>query len=124
MRSIIPYSIELGRLFHPEYPRSGPIGAFQIQGPCGSRLRIISSNDYGWEHVSVSLERRLPNWTEMCFVKNIFWEDEERVIQYHPPKSEYVNNCKYCLHLWKPIGVELPYPPAMLVGIASLGVLK
>ena len=23
----------------------------------------------------------------------------------------------YCLHMWKPIGVEIPTPPSILVGI-------
>ena len=33
-----------------------------------------------------------PTWEEMCFIKNIFWEEEESAMQLHPPKSDYVNN--------------------------------
>jgi len=52
----------------------------------------------------------------MDLVKGFFWEDDEVVIQYHPAKSEHVNYHPYCLHMWKPQGVELPKPPAILVG--------
>lgn len=79
-------------------------------------LQVIASDGEGWEHVSVSLNNRTPNWREMCFIKSLFWEDEDCVVQYHPPKSEYVNNHDYCLHLWKPIGKEIPMPPSILVG--------
>ncbi len=71
--------------------------------------------DLFWEHVSVSLKQRCPTWDEMCFVKDLFWADDEVVIQYHPAKSNYVNDFKTCLHLWKPIGVELPTPEVKLI---------
>ena len=58
------------------------------------------------EHVSVSLRRRCPTWDEMCMVKDIFWADEECVVQFHPPKSKYVNFHPYCLHLWRKVGWE------------------
>ena len=38
-------------------------------------------------------------------------------VQYHPPKSEYVNNHKYCLHLWRPISGDIIYPHKSLVGV-------
>ena len=53
------------------------------------------------EHVSVSLRRRCPTWDEMNIIKDIFWDDEECVIQFHPPKSKYVNAFPYCLHMWR-----------------------
>lgn len=52
-----------------------------------------------WEHVSVSHPNRCPNWPEMCFVKNLFWEEDETVIQFHPAKSNYVNMHPNCLHM-------------------------
>ena len=52
----------------------------------------------------------------MNFAKGLFWEPDEVVIQYHPARSDYVNFHQYCLHMWKPQGVELPTPPAILVG--------
>jgi hypothetical protein len=80
---------------------------------------IISSgrdSEYSWEHVSVSGQKRTPNWQEMCFVKDLFWGDEECVMQLHPPKSQYVNLHPHCLHLWKPMRVHIPVPKSILVG--------
>ena len=71
---------------------------------------VVWSNGGGWEHVSVSFPNRCPTWEEMCIVKEMFWRDEETVVQYHPKKSEYVNLHPYCLHLWKKIGVEYELP--------------
>lgn len=56
-----------------------------------------------------------PTWAEMCEIKHMFFEDEEVVVQYHPPKSEYVNNHPYCLHLWRPTSQEMPRPPKIFV---------
>jgi hypothetical protein len=52
----------------------------------------------------------------MCWVKNLFWEEHEMCVQYHPPKSEYVNCHPHVLHLWKPINMTIPLPPSLLVG--------
>jgi hypothetical protein len=78
--------------------------------------RVIASDGQGWEHVSVSLPNRCPNWREMCFVKDVFWDAEDLMMQYHPAKSEYVNLHDNCLYLWRPAGVEIPTPPKELVG--------
>lgn len=66
-----------------------------------------------WEHVSVHIveygKQRTPTWAEMCAVKDIFWDAEECAVQYHPPKSEYVNIHPHVLHLWKSKnGMETP----------------
>jgi hypothetical protein len=53
----------------------------------------------------------------MCFVKSLFWDDEESVMQLHPPKSQWVNNHPYCLHLWKQDSVEIPLPLQIMVGV-------
>lgn len=83
----------------------------------GRSFRVIASNGGGWDHVSVSRPNRCPMWEEMCAIKDMFFYPEERVVQYHPPHSEYVNLHPYCLHLWKPNdGAELPYPPQNYVG--------
>lgn len=75
-----------------------------------------------WEHVSVSImgEDRCPTWEEMCFIKDIFWNKDEVVIQYHPAEAEYIRAHPYALHLWKPIGIDLPTPPPEMVGPLSL----
>lgn len=66
-----------------------------------------------WEHVSVSTLRRNPNWQEMCWVKDLFWRDDELVAQFHPPKSDHINIHPYCLHLWRHPDMRLP--PRLLV---------
>lgn len=103
----------------------GANGVFQIPFE-GVRLGVVASDGTGWneselsgiawEHVSVSLTARCPTWSEMCFIKSIFWRDDETVLQFHVPKTDHVNYHQYCLHLWKPVGVEIPRPPAICVG--------
>ncbi len=85
----------------------------------GKGFFVVASNGGGWEHISVTLSskraHRCPTWEEMCAIKKIFFEDEEVVVQYHPKKSEYVNNHEYCLHLWRPTTAEMPTPPVIMV---------
>jgi hypothetical protein len=112
-----------------------PCGLFlAVPGPCGEKLGIVVSDGLpcglpadGWEHVSVSLSRvgkaRVPNWEEMCWVKNLFWDPEDCVVQFHPPKSEHVNNYRV-LHLWRSLKAEFPRPPGWMIGIKALGYLE
>ena len=79
-------------------------------------VAIVASWGGGWEHVSVSLKKRCPTWDEMCLVKDLFWAEDECVVQFHPPKAEYVNCHPYCLHLWKRVGAEYELPPSIFVG--------
>jgi len=85
-------------------------GAFRVPFE-GRFLYVIGSHGGGWNHVSVSLETRNPNWREMCFIKDLFFDAEDCVVQYHPPKSKYKNLHPFCLHLWQPQDVEIPLPP-------------
>ena len=133
MRKEIPPRLEAARATHGDFSTpagSGFNGLFRIaRGPCGAPLRIIASEaslkgSQGWEHVSVSAPNRCPNWTEMCFVKDLFWDDEECVVQFHPPRSEYVNNHPYVLHLWRNVDFEFRTPPAIMVGVKNEGVLN
>jgi hypothetical protein len=96
----------------------GTTGAFQIRDNNGTSYYILSSTGEGWEHVSVSLvtKKRCPSWEEMCFVKDLFWEKGETVVQYHPAEEDYVNCHPYTLHLWKPLKAELPKPDPLLIG--------
>ncbi len=86
-----------------------------------TKATIIWSWGDGWEHVSVCpLNGSMPTWDDMCLIKDMFWKDEECVVQYHPPKSEYVNNMPNCLHLWKPLFEEMPMPPSILTGLKGV----
>lgn len=113
-------NIDRYRIQPPQFPRTengDNTGCFLMTRKSGDLRIIASSGDDSmpWEHVSVSLEKRCPTWKEMCIVKRLFWGDDEMVVQYHPPESDYVNQHEFCLHLWKPIGVELPSPPLVAV---------
>lgn len=80
---------------------------------------VLWSCGEGWEHVSISLKsQKDPNWLEMCHVKELLFDDEETVVQFHPKKSEYVDNHP-CLHLWKKQGQEYELPPTYMVGVKS-----
>lgn len=82
-------------------------------------LNFIFSYQLGWEHLSVSMPGKTPSWDQMCVMKNIFWNEDEACVEYHPKKEEYVNDHEYCLHIWKPTKVELPTPPTILVGFTN-----
>lgn len=83
------------------------------------RGSVVCSTGAGWEHVSVSPynHRYTPSWDDMCNIKDIFWKDDEAVIQIHPPKDEYVNNMTNCLHLWRCSYKPMLLPPSVLVGV-------
>lgn len=76
-------------------------------------FHVVASIDGEWEHVSVTPrnKKRCPTWDEMCAIKDMFFYDEEEVIQIHPRKSEYVNLHPYCLHMWRPVDGLLKSPP-------------
>ena len=101
----------------------GNNGVFVIGIPNnGGAFVCVASNGELWEHVSVhvivTLEPetlRTPTWDEMCAVKNLFWDESECVVQYHPPMTNYVNIHKNVLHLWRPLGKKIPMPPLKLV---------
>jgi hypothetical protein len=99
-------------------------GAFQVpHNPTNVNLRIIVSSGMGWEHVSVSLPNRTPNWREMEFVCRLFWSDDEAVMQLHPPRSDWISNHPHCLHMWRPSDGRVPLPPSWMVGSKALGEL-
>lgn len=142
MKTTLPEKVEYNRVDGPPNTRCG---ATQLKHG-NARLCVIFSEGLGWDHVSVSLPTRCPTWEEMCYVKNVFFDEHEAVMQLHPPRSEYVNNHPYCLHLWKPQSPEeiefirqqwgdewlygelqspgcIPLPPQCTVGIKELGTL-
>lgn len=91
--------------------------------PDGLPADIIAMGAHLWEHVSISLPHRCPTWEEMCFAKSLFWDDEDCVMQLHPPRSDWVNNHPYCLHLWRPKHTDIPRPPMTAVGNQAQGLM-
>ena len=87
---------------HESRIRGGEIASTDENGNNGAciipfesfTLQVIASDGEGWEHVSVSLRNRTPNWREMCFIKNLFWDEEDVVIQYPPAKSEICQHAR------------------------------
>ena len=96
--------------------KDGFMSDIHIGGWDGS---LIFSYQGGWEHASVSpyVKRITPSWEDMSKLKDIFWTDDETVIQIHPPKDMYVNNMPNCLHLWRCYYKEMVTPPSCFVGI-------
>ena len=92
-------------------------GYFTATTPWKTQLAIIASDGIGWEHVSVHVieQQRLPGWSEMEWVKEQFWEDEETVVQFHPRKSKYVDLHVGTLHLWRMRECEWILPPKILI---------
>lgn len=85
-----------------------------------SMMTVIASDGEGWDHVSVTTRYpRCPTWEEMCYIKSLFWHEDDVVIQYHPAKVDYVNNHDYCLHLWRSQDYVIPTPPSIMVGFKS-----
>lgn len=92
-------------------------GVFTIPSPIDrAPMRVIASSGGGWEHVSVSRSTRCPNWPEMEHIKHLFFCDDETAMQLHVPPAAHINHHQYCLHIWRPIGVEIPRPPGWMVG--------
>ena len=95
----------------------GSCGVFELPSPAtGASLKCIASSDGGWDHVSISLPNRTPNWREMELVKRTFFGADETVMQLHVPLKDHINIHPNCLHLWRPNdGREIPRPPAEFV---------
>jgi hypothetical protein len=112
------------RVVHPLFNEIGDVSnmCIRLMSPVRNDfIFCICSDGGGWDHVSVSLKsRKMPNWDEMCFVKGLFFDDSECVLQFHPPKSEYVNNHATCLHLWKKQDFDMPLPDSIMVGIKQI----
>lgn len=121
------YRIREGRLGSTS--RAGNNGAFVVKSPVNKRwLFVIASDGMAWEHVSIHAENEgdnpktfTPYWEEMQFIKDLFWDGEDVVVQYHPRKSQYVNCHPNTLHLWRAVAwttntPALLEPPAWMVG--------
>lgn len=113
MKAQIPTNIEKLRV------KSGPLGSTVDAGNNGAfhipyadkTLYVIISDGMGWDHISVSTTYRCPTWEEMNFIKNLFFDSWETVVQFHPRHDQYVNCCDTCLHMWKKQGHEYQLPP-------------
>lgn len=118
MRNTPNLRAEQGRI------QTGPYGSTCHEGNNGvfrfkhkaATLTCMVSDEGGWDHVSVSVIglHRTPTWAEMEFVREIFFHDDEWVIQYSPARKDKIDNAEV-LHMWRPQGEELPKPPSAFV---------
>lgn len=107
-----------GMFFIPRQGRAGQKGTRSMKVIACNGIDPEGNESVDWEHVSVSLvndRHDCPTWDEMCFIKDLFWEDDACVVQLHPAKAYYVNQHPGCLHLWRWTGGQFPTPPIHLV---------
>ncbi len=106
----------------------GNNGAFDLESPePGWRLACLASDGEEWEHVSIHAyniirtKQRTPTWREMCYIKRLFWDGNDVVMQLHPRETQYVNCHPHVLHLWRPTTQQIPEPDSILVGPLGSG---
>jgi hypothetical protein len=83
--------------------------------PEKKEIKVVFSFGDGWDHISASFVHRCLTWEEMCRIKDIFFHEDEIVLQYHPAKKDYVNLHPYVLHLWRPQNQDIPIPDKIMV---------
>lgn len=102
-------------------------GAFRI--PMGNRFACVIADDgvtndgpgspTGWEHCSVHMQtvhgEIAPSWNEMSRVRDLFWGEDEVIMQLHVAGVNHIDINKHVLHLWKPLNQTIPLPPKELV---------
>lgn len=118
MKKLQGKEINQYRLRHPQNGWGDETcGFFVLPSPIdGAQLRVIASHGGDFDHVSVSRAKRCPNHPEMEFVRKTFFKADEVAMQLGVPDSDHVNFMPYCLHWWRPQLVEIPRPPAWMVG--------
>ncbi len=77
-------------------------GAMYVQSATRLSLIVAGEEHDGrrWLHMSMAHPDRLPTWPELVDAKEIFVGREEYAVQVIPPRSRYVNQHPFCLHLF------------------------
>jgi len=119
MKSVNLIIADSKHIYHNDYPKVSNDGIKGFLTVDNIDMSFIASWGGGWDHVSVSplKPNKVPTWNQMCIIKDIFFNDTEAVIQIHPPKDQYVNNRKNCLHLWRANDKDMILPPSFMVGL-------
>jgi hypothetical protein len=60
----------------------------------------VSPEGKRWIHVSVSLQHRIPTFSELATVKEWIIGRERRAIHVWPRESEKINIHPNCIHIW------------------------
>ena len=53
-----------------------------------------------WVHISASRRNKVPSWDDLMMIKCQFLGENKKAIQVLAPRSEHVNICSNCLHIW------------------------
>lgn len=98
------------------FKAAAAIAGVYVPPSTGTQIAVIASTHGDWDHLSVSIDApRCPSWTELEFVKRVFFHPDETAMQLHVPPADHVNIHPYCLHLWRPQTAEIPRPPQWMV---------
>ena len=87
------HKLDQYRVPHPVWRQDSFFGSFKVfvSGRAFYVLASVDEISKGdlWEHISVTPknQKRCPTWDEMCAIKDMFFEDEEECIQFHPRKA-------------------------------------
>ena len=123
MKTKVDDQLERGRVIRGPLATTvndGLCGLFVLKSPIDRKPLVVLSWPAGltddvtakWDHVAVARKSRTPNWPEMCFVKSLFFDYTETVVQFHPAQSDAIGDkggLSRSLHLWRNIqGHELP----------------
>lgn len=100
--------------------RAGPRGYFMLPNPKNNKglfILCMASDTMGWDHVIATIpsENRFPTKAEMNFVRSLFWDAEDIVVEFHIPNLKSKKD-EFCLHLWRNQKNEIKTPPASLAG--------
>lgn len=92
------------------------MGKFIIPFENGT-FEVTASNYMGWDHISIVVitkngMARIAASEEIERLKKMFFGDEV-TIEVHPKKKDYINIDEVMLHVWRPLGKDLPLPPAV-----------
>ena len=124
MRNLRDYAVDRYRITHPArlqwfggWEGDETCGAFEVRSERGGNvMHVVASSGEGWDHLSVSLEKRCPSWYEMEQVRRLFFKPDEVAMQLHVPAKRHINLHPNCLHIWRPHNREIPLPPDWMVG--------
>ena len=111
------YAVDHPTLGMPSEEKDGGTYLVPLKNSKGKSidLFVMASVGAGWDHVSVSITHRCPNWLEMEFIKRMFFKDDEVAFQLHVPPKNHINMHSNCLHIWRPQNQEIPMPKDWMV---------
>lgn len=91
-------------------------GAFAIRSAGdGAELRVIAASGMGWDRVSLGRADRCPDWAETDQLKRMLFRDGEAAMQMHVPVADHISHHPRCLHLWRPLDLDILLPPSLMV---------